>query len=47
MSQVSDQKKRMAWTTPQVRRIEAGSAENTNKGTAPDGGTSPSGNNFS
>ena len=47
MSQGSGQKKRLVWTTPQVRRIEAGSAENTNKGATPDGGTSPSGNNFS
>jgi hypothetical protein len=47
MSQGSDQKKGMAWTTPQVRRIEAGSAEVKNKGGTPDGGTSPSGTNFS
>jgi hypothetical protein len=47
MSEGSNQNNRMTWTTPQVRRIEAGSAENTNKGATPDGGTSPSGTNFS
>jgi hypothetical protein len=47
MSQGSDQKKGMAWTTPQVRRIEAGSAETKVKTGTPDGGSSPSGTNFS
>jgi hypothetical protein len=47
MSEGSNQKIRMAWSTPQVRRIEAGSAETTNKAGTPDGGNSPSGTNFS
>jgi len=37
----------LPWSKPEVRRIDAGSAEVSNKGLLPDGGTSPSGTNFS
>ena len=37
----TEQEKRLAWTTPELRRIHAGSAENTtnNPVNADDGGT--------
>lgn len=31
--------RRLAWSTPELRRIEAGSAEALNKGVFSDGGT--------
>lgn len=38
-----DQEKRLAWETPELRRIHAGAAENNNNtGLIEDNGTSPS-----
>jgi hypothetical protein len=41
MSKSSRQDQRQAWTTPKLRRIEAGSAEADPSGLKVDGGKSP------
>jgi hypothetical protein len=47
MTDVLSAKVRRKWSTPQVRRISAGSAEATLKAGVADGGTAASGKNFS
>jgi hypothetical protein len=39
MTQTKSEGQRLPWTTPQLRRIEAGSAEAKSSSGTPDGGT--------
>jgi hypothetical protein len=47
MKEVTNQGGKLAWSKPEFRRIDAGSAEASAKGGIPDGASSPSGKNFS
>jgi hypothetical protein len=47
MKKVPTERSLLQWSKPVVRRIDAGSAETTNKSGIADGGSSPSGTNFS
>jgi hypothetical protein len=47
MTKAPSDHKRLPWSKPEVRRIAAGSAENTLKTGTSDGGTDVNGKNFS
>ena len=47
MKQEANASDKLAWFKPEVRRIDAGSAETTQKSGLADGAGSPSGKNFS
>jgi len=47
MKKVTTESSLLQWSKPEVRRIDAGSAETTKKTGVADGGSSPSQTNFS
>ncbi|HMI40535.1 MAG TPA: hypothetical protein VK485_04830 [Sphingomicrobium sp.] len=47
MKKVTSESNLLIWSKPELRRIDAGSAETTKKTGVADGGTSPSATNFS
>jgi len=47
MKQGTNESGKLTWFKPELRRIDAGSAEAAVKSGVPDGASSPSGKNFS